>query len=77
MNRYDIHASIKKKGHTLSSIADELGVTRSVVSAVVADRSTVSRVAARISEIVGMEPYVLWPRRYQPSTWSPKREQRT
>jgi lambda repressor-like predicted transcriptional regulator len=57
----EIKAAIRMTGTTPAAVADELKVSRSMVSHVIAGTAKSARIAERISEITGMPIVTLWP----------------
>lgn len=76
LNRYQIHARLKERGHTYTSVAAEIGVSRSSVSDVVTGRQTSRRIAEYICVIIdtklndafGTKYAISTPRNYRTST---------
>lgn len=64
MHAADIHAAIKKHGHSCASIGRLLGVTRRPVSAVVIGKAKSRRVAQYIADLIGLPIEQLWPGKY-------------
>ena len=56
-----IKAAIRMKGTTPSAIADELNLSRTTVSQVIHGTGVSSRVAARISQLLGLSEQTIWP----------------
>lgn len=61
MHPEEIKASIRMRGTTPAAIADELGVSRSMISHVIAGTAKSARIADRISQITGVPIVTLWP----------------
>lgn len=61
MHPEEIKAKIRMQGVTGAQIADDLGVSRTAVSSVIAGRSTSNRIANYISNLVGIPTDKLWP----------------
>ncbi|MBP6897385.1 MAG: helix-turn-helix domain-containing protein [Pseudacidovorax sp.] len=61
MHPEEIKAALRMKGYTLAALADDLGMSRSVVSHVVAGRAQSARVAQRIAQILGKPVVAIWP----------------
>ena len=61
MHPEEIKAAIRMKGTTPAVIADELELSRSTVSQVIHGRGVSSRVAKRISEVLGLPVAHIWP----------------
>lgn len=61
MHPEEIKASIRMKGTTPAAIADELNVSRSMASHVIAGTAKSARIAAQIAEITGLAALTLWP----------------
>jgi len=57
----EIKASIRMRGTTPASIADELGVSRPMISHVIAGTAKSARIADRIAQITGVPIVTLWP----------------
>lgn len=68
MHREDIKAALRKRGYTLSDVAQRLKIDRSTVSGVLLGRRS-ERVEAEIASLIGMDLKDVWPERYgeQPS----------
>lgn len=60
MHPEEIKAAIRMRGFTAASIADELEVTRSAVSAVINGAASL-RIRTRIAEVLGKSVESLWP----------------
>lgn len=60
MHAEEIKAGLRMKGVTLASLADELKVTRSLVSHVVSGTARSSRVQERIAAILGKPVASIW-----------------
>ena len=69
-----IRAELRIKGVTFASLADELGLSMASVRNAVRGRGKSSRIANRISEILGVPVNTLWPGAY--SKVSPMRRMR-
>ena len=61
MHPENIKAAIRIRGKTAASIADELGVSRAMVSLVINGAAKSSRVAEHISALLGESVESLWP----------------
>ena len=61
MHPEEIKAAIRMKGTTPAAIADELDVSRSMVSLVIGGTARSARIAARIAQITGLTVTTLWP----------------
>lgn len=61
MHPEEIKASIRMRGTTPAAIADELNVSRSMVSHVIAGTARSARIADRIAQITGVSVAALWP----------------
>ncbi|MGI4778326.1 MAG: helix-turn-helix domain-containing protein [Janthinobacterium lividum] len=61
MHPEEIKAAIRMKGTTPSAIADELNVSRSMVSLVICGTAKSARIADRIAQITGLTVTTLWP----------------
>lgn len=60
MHPADIKAALSKKNVSAAKIADELHVSRTAVSNVIAGRSTSARIANRIATIIGKPVQDIW-----------------
>jgi lambda repressor-like predicted transcriptional regulator len=58
-----LKARLRDRGHTLVSIADELGVTRASVTNVAKGKDRSRRIETRIAELCGLSPAQIWPHR--------------
>lgn len=58
-----LKARLRERGHTLVSIADELGVTRASVTNVAKGKDRSRRIESRIVELCGLSPTQIWPHR--------------
>ncbi len=65
MHHEDIKAAIRKQGVTPADIADSLGLSRSLVSRVIAGTARSEVISAAISKVTGIPVRQLWPERYQ------------
>lgn len=61
MHPEQIKAAIRMAGTTPAAVADELLVSRSMVSHVISGAAKSARIAARIAEITGLTVSTLWP----------------
>lgn len=61
MHPEEIKAAIRMKGTTPAAIADELDVSRSMVSLVIGGTARSARIADRIAQITGLTVPILWP----------------
>lgn len=61
MHPEEIKAAIRMKGTTPSVIAEELGLSPTTVSQVIHGRGVSSRIANRISELLGLPVAHIWP----------------
>ena len=61
MHPEEIKSAIRMRGITPAAIADELHVSRSMVSLVIAGTAKSARIADRIAEITGLTVTTLWP----------------
>lgn len=61
MHPAQIKAALAVAGYPQVRLADELDVQKGTISAVINGRSRSERVEARIAEITGIAPAVLWP----------------
>ncbi len=52
MHPADIHAALLKAGHTQSMVADQLGVSRALISSVIWGKSRSSRVENHIATLL-------------------------
>ncbi len=66
MHPEQIKAAIRMTGTTPAVLAEELGLSRSAMSAVIASRGTSARVKARIAEVTGLAVDTLWPAKAVP-----------
>ena len=60
MHPEQIKAELRMKGVTLAALADELGVSRSMVSHVVAGYARSAHVMARIADLIGKPIDAIW-----------------
>lgn len=63
MQREDIKAGLRKRGYTLATVAQKLGVSRQAVSLVLAGKRS-QRIESYIAGILATAPESLWPERY-------------
>lgn len=61
MHPEEIKAAIRMTGTTPAAVADELGVSRSMISHVIAGTAKSARIADRIAQITGVPVVTLWP----------------
>ena len=61
MHPEQIKAAIRMKDTTPAAIADELGVSKSMVSHVISGAAKSARIANHISQLVGLPVATLWP----------------
>ncbi|CAM3351383.1 helix-turn-helix domain-containing protein [Paracidovorax anthurii] len=61
MHPEEIKAAIRMKDTTPAAIADELNVSRSMVSHVINGKAKSARIARRIVDITGLSMDKLWP----------------
>jgi lambda repressor-like predicted transcriptional regulator len=61
MHPEEIKAAIRMKGTTPAVIADDLGVSRSMVTQVIKGSAKSARIAQRIAEVVGRPAEAIWP----------------
>lgn len=61
MHPEEIKAAIRMAGSTPSAIAEELNVSRSMVSHVINGKFKSERIAQRIAEVTGRSMELLWP----------------
>ena len=61
MHPEEIKAAIRMKGTTPTAIAEELGVSRSMVSHVINGNAKSARIQERIAQILGKTIVVIWP----------------
>ncbi|MBF9263584.1 helix-turn-helix domain-containing protein [Paracidovorax cattleyae] len=61
MHPEEIKAAIRMAGTTPTAIAEELNVSRSMVSHVIYSKAKSERIAQRIAQITGRSLEVLWP----------------
>lgn len=73
MHWAEIICEVKKKGYSLSQIADQENVTRPFVTHVVRGEKTSHKVAYAISAITGIPTEKLWPGKYVQSPAEYKR----
>lgn len=66
MHAEEIKAAIRMKGTTPTAIAEELGVSRSMVSHVINGNAKSERIAQRIAQIVGKSVDAIWPPKNKP-----------
>jgi lambda repressor-like predicted transcriptional regulator len=64
MHPADIKAALEKNNITQRIIANELGVSESIVNNVVAGRSSSRRVAEMVAQSTGLSIEKMWPGRY-------------
>lgn len=60
MHAEEIKAALRMAGVTASQIADDLGVTPQTVSGVIRGKTTSSKIANRISEVIGKPKDEIW-----------------
>lgn len=61
MHPEEIKAAIRMKGTTPTAVAEELDVSRSMVSHVINGKAKSERIARRIAQITGLSMEKLWP----------------
>ena len=61
MHPEEIKAAIRMKGTTPTAIAEEEGVSRSMVSHVINGNAKSARIQVRIAQIIGKPIAVIWP----------------
>ncbi len=61
MHPEEIKAAIRMKGTTPTAIAEELRVSRSMVSHVINGNAKSARIQARIAQIIGKTTAAIWP----------------
>ena len=61
MHPEQIKAAIRMTGTTPAVLAEELGLSRSMLSAVIAGRGKSARVQERIAQVTGLSVDTLWP----------------
>lgn len=61
MHPEQIKAAIRMQGTTPTAIADELGVSRSMVSHVINGKAKSERIAKRIAAVIGGTVESIWP----------------
>lgn len=61
MHPQEIKAALRIKGITCAVIADDLGVTRSIVSRVINQQTTSQRIAGHVANLLGKRVEDLWP----------------
>lgn len=64
MHVEDIKAALRKRGWTLTQIAQELNVDTSAVSYTL-NRQRSRRVEQAVANKLGLPPHEVWPQRYQ------------
>ncbi len=67
MHPEEIKAAIRMKGTTPTAIAEELGVSRSMVSHVINGNAKSERIAQRIAQITGKTVDAIWPPKNKPA----------
>ena len=72
MDGIEINYRLRRLGMTQAGIANELGISSSVVSNTIHSRVTCHRAAARIAELLGEPIQALWPDRYVFKARNPK-----
>lgn len=72
MHPEDIKASLRKCGHTMTSVARPLAVTRQAVALVIEGRMTSLNIARAVAQATGVPASRLWPGKY-PSLSRPGR----
>lgn len=60
MHPEEIKAAIRMKGTTPTAIAEELGVSRSMVSHVINGNARSARIQARIAQVIGKPVTAIW-----------------
>lgn len=60
MHPEEIKAALRMKGVTLAALADDLGVSRSMVSHVVAGHARSAHVMERIAGVIGKPIHAIW-----------------
>jgi lambda repressor-like predicted transcriptional regulator len=61
MHPENLKAAIRMKGTTPAALAEELGVSRSTVTQVIAGTGVSARVQARIAQVIGIPVSAIWP----------------
>jgi lambda repressor-like predicted transcriptional regulator len=61
MHPEQIKAEIRMRGTTPAQIADELAVSKSAVSMIIAGKGKSDRIATHISKLIGVPVASLWP----------------
>ncbi|GKT20034.1 helix-turn-helix domain-containing protein [Acidovorax sp. SUPP2522] len=61
MHPEEIKAAIRMKGTTPTALADELKVSRSMVSHVINGKAKSARIATRIVQVIGLPADKIWP----------------
>ena len=60
MHPEEIKAALRMKGVTLSALADDVGVSRSMVSHVIHGHARSAHVSERIAKIIGLPAGAIW-----------------
>lgn len=66
MHPEEIKAAIRMKGTTPTAIAEEEGVSRSMVSHVINGNAKSARIQVRIAQIIGKPVVAIWPPKNKP-----------
>lgn len=61
MHPEQIKAAIRMRGTTPAAIADDLQVSRSMVTLVIGGRAQSARIKAHIAKVTGLAVSVMWP----------------
>ncbi|GKS97004.1 helix-turn-helix domain-containing protein [Acidovorax sp. SUPP2825] len=61
MHPEEIKAAIRMKGTTPTALAEELKVSRSMVSHVINGKAKSARIATRIVQVIGLPADKIWP----------------
>lgn len=61
MHQEDIKAELRKKGYTLSAVAAECGVSRSMVTHVINGYAKSAHIQMLIARIIGLDIDSIWP----------------
>ncbi len=64
MHPEDIKAALKKRGHTQTSVARALGVSKTTIHYVISGKTLSRRVALTIAQHAGLPVAALWPGKY-------------
>jgi len=61
MDSIEIIYRLRRAGYSQVAVAQELGVSRANVNAVIHDKNRSRRIASRIAEIIGADIHLIWP----------------